>query len=141
MGPWKYFAPLWLGAVGSAALYLLNLDRLPGWPAWVHVTAVAGGAPLLGVLLQLVTVGVQGAFAQVLPVPGGRSIRGRSAVVAGILLLGGLVFGAIGVYLGVEGLAKSSFVVGGVAGLSLLSAVAVYFWALPAAVRDFGGRD
>jgi hypothetical protein len=141
MGPWTYYAPLWLGTLIAAVAYLSNLSQLPPWPGWVHVLALAGGCPSVGLLCQLVLFGAQGMFAQVLPVPRGKSIRGRGAVVSGVLLLGGIALAVTTVLLGVEQL-RTAATTTGVLGLILLLAAAItYAWHIPAAVRDFGGED
>ena len=87
MGPWAYYSPLWLGAL----LVLALNDSLRGlmvWPEWLEWLAVAGVAVLAGVQAQVLTIGAQGLFAQVLPVPIGKSIRGGPAVLGGTLLIG-----------------------------------------------------
>ena len=53
MGRWTYYAPLWLGTLLAAVLYVANLAQLPPWPVWVHVVGVVVGAPLVGLGLQL----------------------------------------------------------------------------------------
>ena len=138
MGRWTYYAPLWLGTLLAAGLYAANLAQLPPWPAWVHVVAIVVGAPLVGLGLQLGLIGAQGAFAQVLPVPWGRSIRGGGAALAGSLLLLWFALGLICALLRSEGLVIAALVVGALALASLVAAVIVYVWHLPAAVRDFG---
>ena len=136
MGRWTYYAPLWLGTLLAAGLYAANLAQLTPWPVWVHVVAVVVGAPLVGLGLQLGLIGAQGAFAQVLPVPWGRSIRGGGAVLAGSLLW--FALGLICALLRSEGLGIAALVVGALALASLVAAVVVYVWHVPAAVRDFG---
>jgi hypothetical protein len=81
--------------------------------------------------------GAQGAFAQVLPVPRGRTIRGRGAVVGGALLLAFFVLGVVGVFFAMNGLFLTATVFVSLSVLSLLGFGAVYFWMIPAAVRDF----
>jgi hypothetical protein len=138
VGPWVYYAPLWLGSLLAAGLYLGNLGQLPAWPVWVHVIVVVFGAPLVGLVLQVALVGAQGAFGQVLPVPRGRSIRGGGAIFAGGLLLAWFAFTLVCVLLCVEQLLVAAFVVGVLAVVSLAAAGIVYAWNLPTAVRDFG---
>jgi len=140
VGRWTYYAPLWLGTLLAAGLYGANLAQLPPWPVWVHVVAIVVGAPLVGLGLQLGLIGAQGAFAQVLPVPWGRSIRGGGAVLAGSLLLVWFALGLICALLRSEGLVVAALVVGALALASLVAAVIVYVWHLPAAVRDFGSE-
>lgn len=140
MGRWTYYAPLWLGTLLAAAFYLANLGKLPPRPVATHVLSVVIGAPLLGIILQLATVGLQGAFAQVLPVPWGRSIRGRAAVIGGVLLLSAIVLGVLAVFFRFNGLGVVAMIVGSVGAASLIGAVWTYFWSVPAAVRDFDER-
>ena len=73
-----------------------------------------------------------------LPVPWGRSIRGGGAVLAGSLLLVWFALGLVCALLRAEGLGTAALVVGALALASLVGAVMVYVWHLPAAVRDFG---
>jgi len=140
VGPWTYYAPLWLGSLVAAALYVGNLGQLPPWPNWVHAVAVVIGAPLVGVQLQLGLIGLQGAFAQVMPVPRGRTIRGRAAVVVGALLLGWSGSGLAAALLRSEGLNVPPLVVAGVALVCLVAAGVAYIWSLPSAMRDFGSE-
>jgi hypothetical protein len=138
VGRWAYYAPLWLGTLLVAALYVGNLGQLPPRPVWVHVVGVLVGAPLVGLELQLGLIGAQGVFAQVLPVPRGRSIRGGGAVLGGSLLLLWFALSLICMLLRSEGLGIAALVVGALALASLAAAAIVYAWHLPAAVRDFG---
>ena len=89
-------------------------------------------------------VGAQGAFAQVLPAPGGRSIRGRIAVVSGGLILATLLLALIAAVLfkdKTEDLRTVARVIGAGAMGTAVSALIAYFWGMPAAVADFGGKD
>lgn len=140
MGRWTYYAPLWLGTLLTAAFYLANIGKMPPRPVATHALIVAVGAPLLGIILQLATVGLQGAFAQVLPVPWGRSIRGRAAVIGGTLLLSTIVLGVLAVFFRFNGLGVVAMIVGSVGAASLIGAAWTYFWSIPAAVRDFDER-
>jgi hypothetical protein len=140
-----YYSPLWIGALIAAVMLwqnplLVNRFPTPGayWGAYI-VCCVVGG-----LISQLIMLGSQGAFAQVLPVPGGRSLRGKSATVSGVSLLAAVgLLGAAGFFY-VErstGMATVApwFAVGGAA--ALVVSVTAYFWGLPTAVADFGGRD
>jgi hypothetical protein len=138
MGRWTYYSPLLLGTVLSFILFLTYRELLPPLPAWLLWLSGCVGALLAGLCCQLVLIGSQGAFAQVLPVPSGRSIRGRGAVVTGVLALAGLGLGAVaGLLRAEEGLQFWSFLAGALSLASLLAAMAAYIWSLPAAVRDF----
>jgi hypothetical protein len=143
MSRWTYYSPVLLGVLLVVALNDALRDRLAGYGAglaWGVVVLVAIG---VGLGCQVLTVGAQGAFAQVLPVPGGRSIRGRAAVTGGWLLILWVVLGAIAGLLGYEAVTVAALVLGGLSGLALVAALVVYIWSLPAAVADFGegGRD
>ncbi|HPM23412.1 MAG TPA: hypothetical protein PLP66_05865, partial [Phycisphaerae bacterium] len=76
MGRATYYSPLWLGALLVLALNepLRVGLTLPDATEWLIVAALAIAA---GLQSQVLLVGAQGAFAQVLPVPWGRSVRGR----------------------------------------------------------------
>jgi predicted membrane channel-forming protein YqfA (hemolysin III family) len=93
---------------------------------------------LTGVILQLGMIGLQGVFAGVLPVPLGRSIRGRVATAVGYLLLSWFVLGCIGIPIGLLSGSPIAFVVLAVSsGISLLAAVLMYVLQIPTAVHDF----
>jgi hypothetical protein len=136
MGPWTYYSPLWLGALLVLALND-SLRALMIWPEWLEWLAVAGVAILAGVQAQVLMIGAQGLFAQVLPVPIGKSIRGGPAVLAGTLLIGWVLLSAAAVLLGLEEIALPAKSVGVAALVLLAAALAVYVWSLPAAVADF----
>lgn len=137
MGRWTYYSPLWLGVL---AVFLIN-ERIragvPRWPEWQQWVLVAGVAVAVAVQLQVLLIGVQGAFAQVLPVPVGRSLRGRLAAVVGWLLIAWFVLAAVTTLFGLEAVNLPAMIVGGVALGVLAAAGACYAWGFPAAVRDF----
>lgn len=139
MGPWTYYSPLWLTALLVVALndWIRGGLALPDWQEWL---AVAGVAVVCGVQAQLAMFGAQGVFAQVLPVPVGRSIRGGAAVLGGGLLLGWVLLSCAAVLLGYEEIGLPAQIVGGVALATLVAAAVVYVWALPTAVADFRAR-
>ena len=138
MGRWTYYSPLWLGAALSLVIMLTYRQFLPELSDWLLALVVAGACVLIGLVCQLVIVAVQGAFAQVLPVPGGRSVRGRGAVVCGWLLMAAIACGVVAGALWIEeGMWLASLVLA-VLGLGLLcGAVITYLWCWPLAVRDF----
>lgn len=140
MGRWTYYAPLWLGILVILSLndaIRRSLSTLEPWQQWVIVFcgAIAGGLHC-----QLLMLGSQGAFAQVLPVPGGRSIRGTPAVAAGWLLIAWFVLGIATLLLLLEGVSSAALVAAALSGAALLAAAAIYAWNLPAAVVDFGAE-
>ncbi len=136
MGRWTYYSPFFIGGVAAALVYATYRPVAGGatWQHWAWLVLVGIQA---GIACQIVMLGAQGAFAQVLPAPGGRSIRGSGAMLAGWLILIGVVLAAAAGLLAVEGVSVAAAVVGCVALLVLLGAVATYLWLWPTAIRDF----
>ena len=145
MGRWTYYSPLIFGIAlalvvrGPLAAALAEKWKLTA--PWLIWTAYIIGALFVGLLAQTAMIGFQGAFAQVLPVPGGRSIRGESAVRAGWLLLGALTLWITALVLSAQQLFLPMLIVMGVAAAVLVVAVLIYIWNIPAAVRDFPAGD
>ena len=137
MGRWTYYLPLLLGTLLTPVLVVTHRDLLPALPPWQFWVLALGLGPAAGLLCQLVMVAAQGAFAQVLPVPGGRSVRGRAAVAAGTLLLLGLGLGLAAILLAFEQIGVVAIVLGILCGGAALAAIVAYAWSLPTAVRDF----
>ena len=137
MGRWTYYSPLVLGTLLVVAMNesLRATLTLPDWAEWL---IVAGVAAAVGIQCQILMIGAQGAFAQVLPVPFGKSIRGGAATLAGWLLIAWVVLSAVTVLLGFEAVTQAAVVVGILSLAALASMVVVYVWSLPAAVADFG---
>ena len=137
MGRWTYYSPLFFGAGLAAIMFATYAKFMPVMPTWRYWLVIVGGC--LGVALgcQLLMVATQGAFAQVLPVPGGRSVRGRGAVLAGWTLLLGVVLGFAAVLLGIEQVKSAALLVAGVSLASTLVALITYIWCWPTALRDF----
>jgi hypothetical protein len=83
-------------------------------------------------------IGVQGVFAGVVPVFGGRSIRGTSASVIGMLIL---VWQGLGVMAALWMLFAPPnilfWVINVAAGAGMIAALIIYVWCLPTAARDF----
>ncbi len=141
MTAWTYYSPLWLGVLlVLAANEMLRgaLPRLDPWLQWLVVGVTAANA---GLAFQALMIGAQGAFAQVLPVPRGRSIRGGAAVLAGWLIIAGVVLGGVSALLGFEEVSTAAVVIGVLSLAAWAGAVIVYIWSLPAAVRDFSGEE
>lgn len=140
MGRFTYYSPFGLGFALILILHGWVRESCPpvlvAWP-WLYVGLVALG---IGLLCQLVMIGVQGAFAQVLPAPGGRSIRGGAARLAGGLLIGCGVTALIGALLRSEGLAAAPWVLLGLSPIQAAGAILVYIWSWPAALRDFADK-
>ncbi len=142
MGRFGYYSPLWAGALLVVLLNDTLRAALPtAWSDGVRWLAVVGAALAAGIQSQVLMFGAQGAFAQVLPVPFGKSIRGGGAVAAGWLLIAWVVLSAVTVLLGVEEVTQAAVVLGLLSLLALAAAIAVYAWNLPAAVADFGESD
>jgi len=140
MGFWTYYSPLGLGIVLTLLLHdtiRAHAPAMPVWAEWPFVVAVALG---VGLLCQLMLIGAQGAFAQALPVPVGRSIRGRGAAVAGCLIIATVVLASVAGLLLSGELRTAAPVVGLLGLISAAGAVITYVWCWPTAVRDFDKR-
>lgn len=134
MTRFAYYAPFLIGVViGAGVLLADGYENIPE----PRVLFVAGQALLAGLVFQLVMLGLQGAFAQVLPVPSGRSIRGRGAVITGGLIILSVLAGVAARLIAVDEITPGTIVIGIASGVCFLCAVGVYIWCLPAAVRDF----
>lgn len=137
MGPWTYYSPLWLGALLVLAINdMIRAAYLhPDWLEWL---IVAGWAVVSGVALQVLFVGAQGVFAQVIPVPLGKSIRGGAGAGIGWALIAGILLLAVAGLLFREGVSRAAWVLLAVSVISFGTAIVLYVWNVPAAVRDFG---
>ncbi len=140
MGPLAYYAPLWLGTLLAAGIIAVSHPALAELAPlhralWLLVYPVAAG-----LWAQSAMVGAQGVFAQVLPAPGGRSIRGPSAVLAGSFTLTFVSALPAAVFLSVQGQSGPAYWAQGVSGGALVLAGISYFWAWPTADRDFAGE-
>lgn len=140
MGRWTYYSPLWIGALLIFSLNDAIRRGVAAYPDWQQWLIVVGAAIAGGLHCQILMLGTQGAFAQVLPVPGGRSIRGPAATMAGWLLALWFVLGIATVLLLMEGITTAAITVGSVTAATLIGAVLIYVWNLPAAVEDFRAR-
>lgn len=129
-----YYAPFWIGvAIGVGVLLADGYENIPS----PRVPIIAGQALLAGLAVQLTMLGLQGAFAQVLPVPVGRSIRGKGAVITGVLIMLSGLGGVAARLIAVDEVTRGTIVVGIASGVCFACAIGVYIWCLPAAVRDF----
>lgn len=133
MNAWTYYSPLWGGALAAGVVYYNILETIP--PAWRSVGWA--GCLVVALICQLLMIGAQGAFGQVLPVIGGRSIRGGGAMLCGSLILAGTALLVIGALLTYETVTFGGRFVLAAGGAALLAALGAYFWNVPAAVRDF----
>jgi hypothetical protein len=132
-----YYSPLVLGA--GLVLFMneplrSGLPKLTNGAQWGFVIAVAVAVALQ---CQVLLIGAQGAFAQVLPVPGGRSVRGSSAATAGWLLLAWVALTGVAALLATEGVRQAAYGVGIAALAALVGFFLIYIWNLPAAAADF----
>jgi hypothetical protein len=140
MERWAYYSPLWLGALLVLALNDALRAALPLMPPWASWLVVAGVAVLAGLQAQVLLVGAQGAFAQVLPVPRGRSIRGGAAAAGGWLLIAWVLLSGVTVLLGGEAVTEAAIVLGILSLVALGGAIVIYAWNIPAAIADFGSE-
>lgn len=138
MNRWTYYSPLLVGVVLVLAVNDALRESMLTYQPWQQWSIIGLIALVAGVQCQVLMVGAQGAFAQVMPVLGGRSIRGHGAVLAGWMLIGWGVLSSVAALLGFEAVTTAAIVVGVVALASLAGAIVVYVWNLPAAVDDFG---
>lgn len=145
MSRWGYYSPLWIGFVVGLILLKSMIAQGPEEESLVYWSKLLGGAVIAAFVTQLGMLGAQGAFAQVMPATGGRSIRGRVAVVSGVCILAAIVSAAVSGFLfadsTTEGTNLAGVVVACLAGALLVAAGVSYFWGMPAAVDDFGGKD
>ena len=137
MGRFSYFSPFLLGVIGVLILHGPISESWPAMAAGLRWTLIGLAALGVGLACQTLMVGAQGAFAQVLPVPGGRSIRGRGAVVGGVLIIAAVGLCAVAGLLRSEGVSTGAIVVGAAGVLCGIGAVIAYAWGWPTAVRDF----
>lgn len=124
-------------------MLLLSLNdvvraEVAGWSVAAQWVAVSGAAAAFGLLCQMLMIGAQGAFAQVLPVWGGRSIRGGAAAGAGWLLMAAFVLTVVAVLLLKEAVETGGVATAIAAGAAFATAGCVYAWHMPAAQADFG---
>lgn len=137
MGPWAYYSPL---LVGILFVLALGGPLRASWPTLSTTTFsiyLAGLALAGGIVAQLLMVGMQGVRAQVLPVPFGRSIRGRPAVSGGYLILVTALLSIVAFLLASESLSIAAWVLLILACGSAISAILIYLWSLPVAQPDF----
>jgi len=138
MGRCTYYSPLAIGALLVLALNEPLRAALPPMTAAQTWLVVAGIAVIAALQCQVLMMGAQGAFAQVWPVPWGRSIRGRAAAAGGWLLMGWVGLSAVSALLATESLFIGAQLVGSASVVALAAAVLIYIWNIPAAVPDFG---
>ncbi len=142
MSRWTYYSPLVIGLLLPLTLYdpILQSDRVLALPQQARWAVLAGVCLACGIHAQLAMFACQGVFARVLPVPFGRSVRGREAVLCGWFLLGYLVLAFAAFLLYSDEFATVSGALLAAALASLLAALIAYIWGWPAAIRDFDDR-
>ncbi len=141
MNALTYYSPLWLGVLIVVALNESVRGMVPTYsPAaqWGVVSIVAIVAALQ---CQVLMIGAQGAFAQALPVPFGKTVRGGYAVFAGWMLIAWVGLSGVTVLLGYQAVTAASRMVGIASFAALGVFFATYFWSLPTATADFSTRD
>lgn len=141
MGRWTYYSPIALGALLVIVMNDSLRAALPSLEPWTHWLVVVGVALAAGLQSQVLMIGAQGAFAQVLPVPWGKSIRGGGAATAGWLLILWVVLSGVTVLLAAEAVTRAAMVLGVASLAALAAALVVYVWNIPAAVADFGREE
>lgn len=142
MGPWTYYTPSLIGlllpfGMHEAIFAHPAIAALSPGMQWTVLTLIA---IVLAIEFQLLMIGAQGAFAQVLPAPRGRSIRGRSAVITGVLIIASVVLSWITRLLWSETISTPVVIVGICSGLTAIVAILIYLWSWPMAIRDFAAR-
>jgi hypothetical protein len=73
----------------------------------------------------------------VLPVPFGKSVRGRKCAAIGVLIVIAMASSLVTYLLGRVAVGAPALVCGGVSLACWLGAVGIYLWSLPTAVADF----
>ena len=142
MGPLTYYLPFIFGLLLPFGCHQTYMDqpRVMQMDPWQQWMVIAGFGLAYAIIFQALMIGSQGAFAQVLPVPFGKSVRGRGAVVCGATLIGAVICASAGAFLYYEDATTPALVTLAIAaGFGVVSLVA-YVWAWPMAVRDFAAR-
>lgn len=137
MGPFAYYSPLIVGIVFILSMGGSIRESFPTYSdgAWYVVLSLI--ALTTAVLFQFIMIGLQGVYAQVLPVPVGKSIRGGAAVAGGGLILAATLATMSMALLASESMSTGATVAGLIAAAAALGAAVTYIWNIPAAVRDF----
>ncbi|RMF72009.1 MAG: hypothetical protein D6744_17260 [Planctomycetota bacterium] len=142
MGRFTYYTPALIGALlvlGQANL-LFEQPRVAALSESARWAVLVAACVANALLFQLLMVGAQGAFAQVLPVPKGRSIRGRAAVVTGALIIGSVALAMIAGLLQFEAIQPAATWVWSASAACAIAAIVLYGWQAPLAPRDFADR-
>lgn len=137
MNALSYYSPILLGAVLVLILHDTLGGMVPAEPAGLHWAAYGGLALGGGLVAQLLMIGLQGTFARALPVPVGRTMRGRSALLVGLGIL--VSFVAVLLYGLFRAQGYDTAATGALwVALGMVAVVMVmYAWSWPTAQRDF----
>lgn len=141
VGRSTYYAPFYIGFIIALLARDIYGGSIPPEPVWRHWLAVIGISLGFALACQLSFIGMQGFSAQVLPVPGGRSIRGTGARTTGSALLIGLAGLVVTFMLASETVSTAATISAVLSASLLIVAVIGYLWSLPAAVSDFDSSD
>lgn len=142
MGRATYYSPFGLGVIITLLMHgdivkLGQVATLPPAAQWAVVVLIS---LIVAVHMQLLMIGAQGAFGQVLPAPIGRSIRGRGAVLAGVLMIAYVGVGAAALLIRSDEFALVSNMLLIAAGAGIAAAIVTYVWCWPVAAHDFDDR-
>ena len=142
MGRFAYYTPAALGAllVLSQSTLLFEQPRVAALADAARWTVLVLACLVNAMLFQLLMIGAQGAFAQVLPVPKGGSIRGRTAVVTGFLILASVGLAMVGGLLQSESILTGATWAWIASGVAAVTAILIYGWQAPLAPRDFAEK-
>ena len=137
MGRWTYYSPLGLGFLLVRVLNAPIRASLATRGAGVQWSVVFGAAILVALHCQVLMIGAQGAFAQTLPVPRDRTIRGRSAAQAGWLLITWVTCSSVTALLASQEVTTAAIAIGVISLAALAGALILYVWSLPTADDEF----
>ena len=138
MSPRTYYSPLWLDTLLSAVVNVTAFRSRREGSILMFMLIILLSSVGIGLGGQLVMIGSQGLFARALPVPMGRSTRGRVAQVIGGLVLGFDVIGLVAVVLYfLSDSHKPAFLLFAFSGVCLVIALFIYLMNCPGAVHDF----
>ncbi len=142
MSRWSYYSPFIVGLLLPLTLYdhILESDRVIVLPEPARWAVLAGVCLACAIHAQLAMIACQGSFARVLPVPFGRSMRGREASLCGWFLLGYLTLACAALLVRGDEFTLIWRILLAAALACLLAAAIAYIWGWPAAVRDFDDR-
>lgn len=137
MSPFAYYSPMLVGVVLIFSMSGAIRESYPTYSDAAWYAMLTYLALRTAVHCQFIMIGLQGVYAQVLPVPMGKSIRGGAAVAAGsLILISALGFAAWALLIS-EWMVIGATIAAIIATGSGLGAAVVYVWNIPAAVRDF----